>query len=81
VTPPFLRADLSGARFVGADLSGVVMRGVEVPGAEIDAEEPARPRIPGDSPVLPATDSRRGVGAPPLRRARPRCDRGDARSM
>ena len=38
--------------------------------------EPARPRAPGDDPVVPAHDPRGGVGAPPLRRARPRRDRG-----
>ena len=36
------------------------------------AREPARPRAPGDRPVLPARDPRGGVGAPPVRRARPR---------
>ena len=36
---------------------------------------------PGDHPVLPARDPRRGVGAPPLRRPRPRRDRGDARRL
>ena len=43
------------------------------------AQEPARPRVPGDRPPLPARDPRGGVGAPPLRRARPRPDRGDVR--
>ena len=41
-----------------------------------DAHEPVGPRIPGDHPVLPARDPRGGVGAPPLRRTRPRRDRG-----
>ncbi len=39
------------------------------------AQEPARSRIPRDHLVLPARDSERGVGAPPLRRTRPRRDR------
>ena len=45
------------------------------------AQEPVGARIPGDRPVLPARDPRGGVGAPPLRRARPRRDRGEARRL
>ena len=42
-------------------------------------KNPACPRVPGDRPLLPARDPRGGVGAPPLRRPRPRRDRGEAR--
>ena len=46
-----------------------------------DVQEPVGPRIPGDHPFLPARDPRGGVGAPPLRRTRPRRDRGEVRRM
>jgi DinB superfamily/Pentapeptide repeats (8 copies) len=46
-----------------------------------DAQEPVGPRIPEDHPLLPAGDPRGGVGAPPLRRTRPRRDRGEVRRM
>ena len=39
------------------------------------AQEPVGPRVRGDHPVVPAHDPRGGVGAPPLRRPRPRRDR------
>ena len=42
---------------------------------------PHNPDTPGDHPLLPARDPRGGVGAPPLRSARPRRDRGDARRV
>ena len=35
------------------------------------------PRLPRDHPLVPAHDPRGGVGAPPLRRPRPRRDRGE----
>ena len=44
-------------------------------------KNPWDPESPGDHPVLPARDPRGGVGAPPLRRARPRRDRGEVRRM
>ncbi len=44
-----------------------------------DALQPARPRSPAEHPLLPARDPRGGVGAPPLRRTRPRRDRGGVR--
>ena len=44
-------------------------------------KNPWAPRIPGDHPLLPARDPRGGVGAPPLRRTRPRRDRGEVRRM
>ena len=45
---------------------------------ELAAERrnPHDPELPGDRPLLPARDPRGGVGAPPLRRPRPRPDRG-----
>ena len=46
-----------------------------------DAQEPVGPRVPGDHPLLPARDPRGGVGAPPLRRTRPRDDRDEVRRM
>ena len=39
-------------------------------------KNPLGPRTPGDHPLLPARDPRGGVGAPPLRRARPRIGSG-----
>ncbi len=45
------------------------------------APEPVGPRISGDHPLLPACDPRGGVGTPPLRRTRPRRDRGGVRRM
>jgi hypothetical protein len=41
-------------------------------------QEPVGSRVPGDHPLLPPRDPRGGVGAPPLRRTRPRRDRGVA---
>jgi len=42
-------------------------------------KKPVGPRAPGDHPLVPACDPRGGVGTPPLRRARPRRDRGGVR--
>src|SRR5690606_13534408 len=39
--------------------------------------EPPPPRPPGDRALVPAHDPGGGVGAPPLRGARPRRDRGE----
>ncbi len=39
------------------------------------------PRLQGDHPLPPARDPRGGVGAPPLRCTRSRCDRGEARRV
>ena len=47
----------------------------ELAAARTNPCEPRRP--PGDRPVLPAHDPRGGVGASPLRRTRPRRDRGE----
>ena len=41
-------------------------------------KNPHDPEYDGDHALVPARDPRRGVGAPPLRRARPRRDRGEA---
>ena len=41
--------------------------------------EPSRPVVPRDRALVPAHHPRRGVGAPPLRRPRPRRDRRRAR--
>ena len=74
----FVDANLHGARFVRSDLSGVVMRGVDVSGADIDAPW----LLDGESVLrVPAHHPRGGVGAPPLRRARPRRDRGRDRRV
>ena len=40
-------------------------------------KNPHDPRTPGDHPLVPARDPRGGVGAPPLRRTRPRRDRDE----
>ena len=44
-------------------------------------KNPHDSRIPGDRSLLPARDPRGGVGAPPLRRTRPRHDRSDVRRL
>ena len=43
------------------------------------AAQPLGPRAPRERPLVPAHDPRGGVGTPPLRRPRPRRDRGGAR--
>ena len=50
-------------------------------GAEGDPQEPARPRPRGDHALLPPRDPPGGVGAPSLRRPRPRRDRGPTRAV
>ncbi len=61
----------------GARLSGRGHAG----GSGCRAQEPAQPGAPGNRPLVPACDPRGGVGAPPVRRSRPRRDRGKARRL
>jgi hypothetical protein len=57
-------------------------RDSHIAGAGRAAQESARSRTPpADHPFVPAGDPQGGVGAPPLRCARPRRDPGRARQM